>query len=493
MYFNCNCCPTESETMRLRIVSRPLKFSAFLAAFWLAQTFGVGVWAQEKQTVPADWREQYAYTLGMQAYIFSFPWSYLPELRYTWVTQKPSNASTPYAPLNHFWHLRQLADASYRDGGSPNYDTLYSIAWLDVSKEPVILSHSDVGDRYFTFEIASMTSDNFAYVGSRTTGSKAGHFAIIGPGWKGDLPKGVKRLEPSPTAAVLIFGRTAVTGPEDVPAVKKLQDQYKLTPLSLWGKSGAQMPERRDVFKPFNRKKDPLNEWRTINRAMTENPPLERNKFMVELMKNIGVGPGQDVDAMDEPTRRGLAQAAKDGRALLFNVTTSGYGKIVNGWTYPPTTIGRAGYRGDFLTRGAVQCMGGIIANDPEEAIYINTTTDVKGERLSGANRYVLKFEKGRLPEVSQFWSLTMYDMTFNFTDNAINRYAIGSLKKNYKLSEDGSLTIYIQHDSPGRDKEANWLPSPKDNFFVVFRTYGPGKELLAQKWKMPGLRRVEN
>jgi len=475
-------------------MNQPMKriaLGALAVAFSLLQTFPVC--AQDSQAPPADWREQYAYTLGVQAYVFAFPWSYLPELRYAWVTQEPSNPSTPYAPLNHFWHLRQLADASYRDGGSPNYDTLYSIAWLDVGKEPVILSHPDVEDRYFTFELASMTSDNFDYVGSRTTGSKACHFAITGPDWKGELPEGVKRLESSPTAAVLIFGRTVVTGPKDVPAVNKLQDQFKLTPLSLWGKAKAQVPARRDVFKPFDRNQDPLNEWRTINRAMTENPPLEQNAFMVELMKTIGVGPGQDVDAMDESTRKGLARAAKDGRALLFSIYTSGYGKKVNGWTYPPASVGRAGYRGDFRTRGAVQCMGGIISNDPEESIYINTATDFDGKRLDGANRYVLKFEKGRLPEVSEFWSLTMYDMTFNFTDNPIDRYAIGSLKEEYKLGEDGSLTIYIQHDSPGKDKEPNWLPSPEGEFNVVFRTYGPGKDLLAQKWEMPGLARVED
>ena len=226
---------------------------------------------------------------------------------------------------------------------------------------------------------------------------------------------------------------------------------------------------------------------------MTENPPLERNAFMVELMKTIGVGPGQDVDAMDEATQRGLARAAKDGRALLFNIMTSGYGKQVNGWTYPPSNLGRAGYQGDFRTRGAVQCMGGIISNDPAENIYLNTTTDVKGGRLDGANRYVLKFEKGGLPEVSEFWSLTMYDMTFNFADNPIDRYAIGSLKKGYELGEDGSLTLYIQHDSPGKDKESNWLPSPEGEFFVVFRTYGPGKKLLSQEWELPGLAPVED
>ena len=159
---------------------------------------GVSRLSQDSQTPPADWRGQYAYTLGVQAYVFAFPWSYLPELRYAWVTQEPSNASTPYAPLNHFWHMWKLADADYRDGGSPNYDTLYSLAWLDVGKEPVILSHPDVKDRHFTFQIASMSSDNVDDVGSRTTGLKAGHFAITGPDWKGRTSAGSEASETVP-------------------------------------------------------------------------------------------------------------------------------------------------------------------------------------------------------------------------------------------------------------------------------------------------------
>jgi hypothetical protein len=438
-----------------------------------------------------DWREEYAYTLGVQGYIFAFPWVYLSVLRYLWVTQKPKNDMTPYAALNHFYHSRRIATAEYRDGGSPNNDTFYSIAWLDVGIEPVILTHPDMGERYFTFEIASMTSDNFAYVGKRTTGSKAGHFAICGPNWEGELPSDVEKLGNSPTAAVLIFGRTAVKGADDALVVNQFQDQFKLTPLSLWGVLDAKVPERRDVLPPFDPKTDPLADWKTINQAMAENPPLRRNAFMSELLKNIGIGPGLDVDDMDPATQKGLVRAARDGRALLQKIWTSGYGKQVNGWTFPPATMGRAGYSQDFLTRGAVQCLGGIISNDPEEAIYINTTKDKDGEKLSGANRYVLKFEPGKLPEVKEFWSLTMYDLTFNLVQNPIDRWAMGSLTGEYKLADDGSLEIYIQHESPGAEKEANWLPAPKDEFTLVFRTYGPSENLINQTWEMPGLIRL--
>ena len=436
-----------------------------------------------------NWREEYAYTLGIQAYIFAFPWIYLPYLRYQWVTQKPQNDTTPYAPLNHFSHFRRITTSDYRDGGSPNNDTLYSIAWLDIGAEPVVLSHPDMDERYFTFEIASMTSDNFAYVGKRTTGSNAGHFAICGPYWQGQLPDAIQALPTSPTAAVLIFGRTAVKGPQDVKAVNQLQDQFQLTPLSLWDVPDASLPERRDVPPPFDPQKDPLANWKTINQAMIENPPLKQNAFMLDLLTTIGVGPGLDVSKMDAATQKGLARAAKDGRALLQEIVMSGgRAKIVNGWVYPPSSMGRAGYRKDFVTRSANQCLGGIISNDPEEAIYINITVDADGQPLKGTNHYTLKFEAGQLPDVREFWSLTMYDMTFNLVQNPIDRWAIGSLSKNYQLAADGSLTIYIQHQSPENEKEANWLPAPDGEFYLIFRTYGPSEELINQTWEMPGL-----
>jgi hypothetical protein len=208
--------------------------------------------AQTSAAVSKDWREDYAYSLGVQAYVFGFPYVYLSALRWSWVTVPKSADELPlYAPINHFSHVRKLADASYRGGGSPNQDTLYSIAWLDVGKEPVILSHPDMGDRYFTFELAGMDSDNFAYVGKRATGGKSGSFALVGPGWQGELPQGVKVLAPSRTPTVLIFGRTLVDGEADVRTVNALQDHYTLIPLSVYGKTGAKLPASRDVWKPL--------------------------------------------------------------------------------------------------------------------------------------------------------------------------------------------------------------------------------------------------
>lgn len=445
--------------------------------------------SRAQDATPTDWREEYAYSLGVQAYIFGFPYVYLPFLRWDWVTQpKPQGSITPYAPLNHFFHVRQLADASYRQGGSPNNDTLYSTAWLDLGKEPVILSHPDMGDRYFVFELASLDSDNFAYVGKRTTGDKAGSFAIVGPKWKGNLPKGVRALPPSRTSSALILARTLVDGPTDVANVTALQDRYTLVPLSLWGKKDAKLPASRDVWKPFDLKTDPLAEWKTMNRAMTEDPPEARLAKLLELFAKVGVGPNQDVDKLDEATRRGLARAAVDGKKLLNAVIDSGaLGKRVNNWNIPPKALGRAGLHDDFLLRASVQCLSGIVANDPEEAVYYNTTKDGTGQTLDGAKGYTIRFAPGELPKVNAFWSLTMYDATFNLTPNPISRYSIGNRTPGLKKDADGGLTIYLQSTSPGKDKESNWLPTTASGpFFMLLRTYMPGPEIAEQKWAPP-------
>ena len=475
-----------------RAIRKARSFSLVLMVMSMAIS---GAPSRAQSAAPkTDWREEYAYSLGMQAYVFGFPYIYLPSLRWDWVTQpKPPGSITPYAPLNRFYNVRKLADATYRQGGAPNNDTLYSIAWLDLSKEPLILSHPDMGDRYFTFELASLDSDNFAYVGKRTTGGNAGSFAIVGPNWKGTLPEGVKALPPSRTSSALIFGRTLVDGPADVAAVNALQDQYTLIPLSLWGKKNPPLPESRAVWKPFDSKTDPLGEWKTMTRAMTEDPPEARLAELVKLFAKIGVGPNQDPEKMDDATKRGLVRAATDGRKLLQEVIASGeLGKRVNNWNIPPKDMGRAGLDDDFLLRASLQSMGGIIANDPAEAVYINTTKDASGQTLDGTKRYTMRFPPGQLPQVNAFWSITMYDPTYNLTPNPINRYAIGDRTQGLKKDPDGGLTIHLQNSSPGADKESNWLPTTANGpFLMVLRTYMPGPEIAEQKWAPPPVMEV--
>ncbi|HRH86891.1 MAG TPA: DUF1254 domain-containing protein [Rubrivivax sp.] len=462
---------------RLSFVQRAAAVACGIAAAPLLAT------AQAAPT-KADWRETYAYTQGMQAFVFGFPWAFLPEIRWKWVTQDPHSPFVPYAPLNQFYNSRQLTTAEYRDGGSPNNDTLYSVAWLDLSKEPLILSVPDVGDRYYTMEMGSLDSDNFAYVGKRTTGTKAGHYAIVGPNWKGTLPAGVTELPRSRTDAALILGRTLVTGPDDVAAVNKIQDQYKLTPLSLWG-SGKSAPASRDVPPPANPKGDPLASWKTMNAAMTANPPAGAQAAIVRSFADIGIGPGLDVSKTDAATQAGLARAAKDGMALLRDAMPS-FGKQVNGWKYPPQAMGRAGLAYDFLLRASLQCLGGIISNDTAEAIYMNTFTDAAGATLSGAHTYKIRFAPGGAPPVGAFWSITMYGLDNNFVANPINRYKLGSLPKGSIATDpDGGMTITVSHQQPAAGA-ANWLPAPQGDFYLVLRTYMPEGKLLDQSWAPP-------
>jgi hypothetical protein len=440
-----------------------------------------------------DWREQYAYTIGMQAYIYGFPYVYMSEVRWGQVAQKVDpNSNLPHAAVNHFWHSHAMAGPESLAGGSPNNDTLYSIAWLDLSKDPVILSVPDLGDRYYTMEIASFDSDNFAYVGMRTTGTKAGNYAIVGPSWKGELPAGVQQLTPSRTPSAFILARTLLRGPDDLPAIRAVMAQYKLTPLSLWGKPAAQVPESYDVLRPFDRKTDPLADWKTMNKTMAENPPPSRHELLLKQFAEIGIGSGLDVDKLDEATKRGLARAAIDGLNLLDTALRQGARqKNVNGWNYPPPDMGRAGDKDDFLLRAALQSKWGIVANDPAEAIYLNTSTDPNGQQLTGVNRYVMHFPSGGLPEVKAFWSITLYDARHNLVANPLKRYAIGDRDK-LKFNPDSSLDIYIQNQSPGKDKEANWLPAPTGEFNLVLRTYLPSANIQEQRWTPPPLMKVK-
>jgi hypothetical protein len=228
-----------------------------------------------------------------------------------------------------------------------------------------------------------------------------------------------------------------------------------------------------------------------MNRAMTEDPPEERLAKLVELFGRVGIGPGQDVEAQDEATKRGLARAAVDGRQLIVDINRSKnpfMGQKVNGWSIPPNTFGRYGLVDDFLLR-AVLCYAGIITPWAEDAYATNTTTDFNGDLVDGAKRYVIHFTPAQVPKVLGFWSLTLYDATFNLTPNPIDRYSIGNRTRGLKFDADGGLTVYLQHESPGKDKESNWLPAPPSGIFTLtFRAYWPDKSIAGGKWAPPGI-----
>lgn len=443
---------------------------------------------------PVSWREQYAYSVGMASYPYVFPYFYMSQLRWMWITQARDPVNTPYMPINRFWHATHLINAKYQGGGALNIDTLYSTAWVNVSDEPIILSHPDMGDRYFTFQLAGFDSDNFAYAGQRATGSAAGHFAIVGPNFKGKLPQGVTALPATTTSWVLIGGRTMVDGEKDLPKVLALQKQYHLTPLSAWGKPESEQPvPSHDIWRPYKAKQDPLANWRTINRAMTENPPLKNESALLNLLAEVHIGPGQDLDSLDADSKRGLARAARDAHKMMLDARDDlKGGTTVNGWRRSPEHGGRMGKNGQYFVRGVTNFRG-ILANDPEETIYFGAYKDILERPLDASQySYEITYAKGEEPPVDAFWSLALYEMNTNVFDNFLNRYAIGDRTQGLKRNDDGSLTIYIQSESPGSDKEPNWLPAPGGRFTMTMRAYLPQQPVIDGSWKPPVLKVIK-
>ncbi|MCC9605647.1 DUF1254 domain-containing protein [Blastopirellula sp. JC732] len=472
-----------------------LRYLVPLIFVLLVTTSGVPVRAQEapKAEKPAAapkaaWKEEYARSVGIAAYTYAFPYYYNAQLRWKWVGETNEKGKSSYAAVNHFFHAKRLTTAKYRDGGSPNNDTLYSIAWVDVSKEPVILSIPDMADRYYAFDFAAFNSDNFAAVGQRTNGSGPGNFAIVGPDFADELPSGVIALPKSPTPWVLVMGRTLVYNPQDVMYVRELQSQYKLTPLSYWGKNNVQIPETRDVWQPPDAANDPLAVWKTIDRAMTENPPPKSQQGLVDLFATLKIGPGQNVAKLDPAYQAGLARAAVDGQKILEKTLLESPDCVVaNGWKYPPPSLGRAGDKGEFLVRAAQQSLGGIVASDPADAVFLVASVDADGKQLTGTKKYQLQFPAGKLPPAKAYWSITMYSADANLVENSLERYSITS-RSIGKLEKNEPLTITIQNEPLTGAAAKNWLPAPQGNFYLMLRTYTPDAEIVEQTWMPPAI-----
>ena len=290
---------------------------------------------------------------------------------------------------------------------------------------------------------------------------------------------------------ILILGRTLVDGEDDAANVHELQAQYGLTPLSKWGEKDAEVPARRDVLKPIEPEEDPLGPFKTLNAMLEENPPPAHHELVLRQFARIGIGPGLDVEAQPTAVKQGLIRAELIGMALLKEQFMSGdWANIVNGWRYPPPETGR--YGDDFLPRAADQSLAGITTNDPAEAVYLVNFTDADENKLDADGRYELHFDADDKPPADSFWSLALYGNDMNLVANPADRYSIGDRTTGLEFDSDGGLTIYLQADSPGEDKEANWLPSPSEGeWFVVLRMYLPRSEVIEAKWECPPIKRL--
>lgn len=428
------------------------------------------------------------------AYIYGYPLVTM-ELTRRALTNV-AEATGAKAPMGQLIKMRHYPDASFRDVTAPNADTLYTTAFFDVGKEPWVLSIPDMQDRYFLMPMLDGWTNVFQVPGKRTTGTAAQTYAITGPGWNGVLPAGVREYK-SPTNMVWLLGRIYCTGtPEDYAAVHKLQDQFRLVPLSAYGKTytppaGKVDPSvdmKMSVRDQVNRM-DAVSYFTLLSELMKTNPPAAADAPALEKFARIGLVPGQPFDAgkLKADFVKRIPQVGFDRIMLQFRINDAVTHE--KGWAFTTRT---GVYGTNYLMRGLITAIG-LGANRPQDAVYPTSTADADGHKYNGANTYVMHFPKGHLPPVQGFWSLTMYDSQYFFVENPLNRFSI-SPRQDLKSNPDGSTDLYIQHKSPGKDKESNWLPAPSGDFILMLRMYWPDEadpSILNGSWSIPAVKKV--
>jgi hypothetical protein len=440
-------------------------------------------------------REQEAFDTAVDAYIYLYPLVTMEVTRLQLTNVPEDKAKGPQGPMNEFHHFRAFPDLNFKAVVRPNFDTLYSILWADMTREPIIVSVPDSGGRYYLLPMLDMWTDVFASPGWRTTGTKPGHYAYVPPGWQGKLPDGVMRID-VPTPYGWMIGRTQTNGPKDYGSVHKFQDGLKVTPLSQWGKK--RVPGQVKIDPAVDMKTPPLTQVNSMSgkqffeyaaRLMTLHPPHVTDTDIVARMKRIGIVAGQalDFEQLDPVVQQALQKAPAAGlKAIKAHLPMIGV--MENGWTVMRENTGVYGV--DYLQRATIT-LAGLGCNKPVDAVYPLIVSDSAGKTPEGNQDYVLHFDKDELPPAQAFWSLTMYDKEGFQVANPINRYAIGD-RDALHYNADGSLDIYIQAQSPGKARESNWLPSPKEGTLgLTMRLYAPKRSVLDGSWKPPVLQHV--
>jgi hypothetical protein len=435
--------------------------------------------------------EQEAQSIAVDAYVYFYPLLSMDVSR----KQFTNGTSDFKGPMNAFMNVPAYPPADFKGVVRSNFDTLYSASWLDMTKEPVVISAPDTDGRYYLLPMLDMWTDVFASPGWRTTGTKAGNFLVTPPGWNGTVPDGMTRIN-APTPYVWLIGRTKTDGPPDYEAVHKIQTGYKVTLLSEFGKTP----------KPLEFKPDPTIDMKTPPKTQVDtmaaekyfayaaelmkvNPPHVTDEPILARMKKIGIDVGKSFDfsKLDPVVQKALESAPQAGQKLmLWKLPT--LARVVNGWSMNTDTVG---VYGNYYLKRAILSQQGLGANLVEDAIYPLNLGDETGKPLDGVNKYTITFEKGAAPPVNAFWSITLYDQEGFQVGNVLNRFAVSSWMP-FKYNPDGSLDLYFQNESPGKDMEANWLPAPKGSFNLTMRLYAPKSEALTGKWNPPAVTKVQ-
>jgi hypothetical protein len=429
--------------------------------------------------------------VGINAYIYLYPLVTMDLTRKQAVNIEPGKRPG-FGPMNTFSHIREFPPADFKTVVRPNFDTLYSSAWLDLTGGPVVVSAgADPDGRYYELPMYDMWTDVFAVPGQRTTGTEAGNWAVTPPGWQGGLPDGVDRID-SPTPYVWIIGRTQTNGPGDYPTVHKIQDTFLVTPLAHWG--GQAPPVTATIDPAVDMETPPLDQVNSMSAEeffdyglglMTLQPPHLTDWSLIAQMRRLGLVAGArfaDLDPAIQSALHDVPAAALQAMQQAFPRIA----KVVNGWQMNIDTMG---VYGNFYVKRAIVTMVGLGANSAEDAVYPILMADADGRPLTGNNDYVLHFDQDGLPPVHAFWSVTMYDAEGFQAANSLNRFAIGD-RDPLQYSADGSLDLYIQHTSPGPDKETNWLPAPNGPLGITLRLYSPKASVLNGTWTPPVVRR---
>jgi len=465
---------------------------ALAGGFAAAACFATPLPTNAQSLSPAEARQ-----IAEDAYIYGYSLITTEVTRVQGTNISKAEPEKLSAPMNQFANVPRYPPADYRGVSAPNADTLYSLAWLDLS-EPMVFSHPDMGSRFYLFEIVDLWMTDLASSPSiRTAGGKAANYLITGPGWNGAVPTGMKHI-PMATRYMVILGRTYANGTEqDYKAVNELQAQYKITPLSAWGTQYAPVAPPVSPNPGFSMTAKPQEAILAMGTDGYFNlmaklmdgiaPAAAEDAPMLARMAKIGIVPGKpflmsNLDATVQAALKDIPQSA----LKKIEANKDSLGTVVNGWV---VTKGLGTYGTNYIKRAVVAAFGWP-ANQENDAVYPYTEVDSAGQKLTGANKYTLTFTKDATPPVDGFWSITMYeiDQGWWFVPNGLNKFTV-SPRNNLKSNADGSLTLYFQNESPGADKEANWLPCPRGEFIPMLRMYWPKEaspSILNGTWEVP-------
>jgi hypothetical protein len=437
--------------------------------------------------------EEEAHAVAVDSYVYFYPLISMDVTRKQLINSEPGTGIG--GPANAFVNIPAFPTADMKVVVRPNFDTLYSSAWLDLTKEPMVLSVPDTGGRFYLMPMLDMWTDVFASPGWRTTGTQAGNFLITPPGWTGTVPSGMIRIGAS-TPYAWIIGRTKTDGPPDYEAVRRIQANYKITPLSGWGQPPK--PVQQTIDRSVDVKTPPKTQVDTMGgekyfayaaELLKLHPPHITDQPIIAQMRRIGIEPGKtfDFNSLAPAVKKAIESAPEAGQKLMaWKVPT--LARVANYWQMNTDTMG---VYGNYYLKRAIVAQVGLGANLPEDAVYPFNLGDETGKPLDGSSKYTITFEKGATPPTQAFWSITLYDAEGFQVANALNRFAVSSWMP-FKVDPDGSLTLYFQNESPGKDKEANWLPVPRGPFNLTMRIYGPRSEVLTGRWNPPVVTRVQ-